>query len=55
MEDSSVEMAGIVLFMEFTPPYLLATSYNPLIYFFKFHDAVKVVSIHKNNRFGIKN
>jgi hypothetical protein len=24
-------------------------------FFFKFYDAIKVVNIHKNNKFGIKN
>jgi len=45
--------------MEFTPPCLPVSDYNPFIFkflvFFKFYDAVKVVSIHKHNIFGIKN
>jgi len=40
------------------PDYLLLTTVLLFIYLFiylKFYDAVKVVSIHKSNRFGIKN
>jgi hypothetical protein len=42
------------------PPCLPLADCSPFSFFFKliylkFYDAVKVVSIHKSNRFGIKN
>jgi hypothetical protein len=46
--------------MEFTLPYLPVIDYNPFIFnlfffFFQIYDALKTVSIHKRNIFGIKN
>ncbi len=46
--------------MELTLPYLPIIDYSPFIFlflclFFKFYDVIKVVNIHKSNRFGIKN